>query len=95
MMKTLLLSLLAVVSHGFSSRLKRTPCIAIRSSIDEKMSLLRYTPRSRHGPSQLSLVPDTTLLQDIFSNENIKKAFSLGTFGPQLLWLVIRRMLFT
>jgi hypothetical protein len=28
-------------------------------------------------------------LENVLTNENIKKAFSLGTFGPQLLWLLM------
>ena len=41
-----------------------------------------------------SLVDSSTILLNVgldglLSNENIKKAFSLGTFGPQLLWLLM------
>jgi len=53
----------------------------------------RSTTRMNIIPEVSSSITESSTvvlgLETLFTNENIKKAFSVGTFGPQLLWLLM------
>jgi len=61
---------------------------------NDRNNVLRFRPSS-----SLSLIPDSSIIEttttaiaslsDIITNEEIKKAFGLATFGPQYLWIPI------
>lgn len=87
-------------THGYPAGTKRTWFNHLQVTISP--TAIGHTVQRRRSPCSTTrrcALPEVSCLMDtstellafggVLSNENIKKAFSLATFGPQLLWLLM------